>query len=394
MTLSNRLTEPPVPPDTAPNPTLAEPPAHELAAADPERPSSGGATWRDYLRLARPTQWAKSAFVIVGPLYGGAYHTPGQVAAIAGAVITMSLASSGCYVFNDIRDRESDARHPRKCRRPIASGRIGVGRARTFGVLLWLGALAGLALAATGAGGGLAAALLGMIAALYVANVSAYSAGLKQVVILDVMSLAAGFVLRVLAGCAAVLIEPSSWLLNTVFFLAMFLAFGKRLGERRTMGEDASTARGVQSAYTDDLLRMAVVVTAVATLLTYASYTQSQDDRFRAMIGIGSLPAEAADSGSGPGFGMNVLWLTVLPATYGLLRCIVLLERGRYDDPTVLVTKDRPMQASVAVFGLLTVGLLWTHPAPEAEPAGAVSDGQSRTIDPGHAMEGPVQQPR
>src|SRR5690606_16190890 len=125
-----------------------------------------------------------------------------------------------------------------KCRRPIASGRIGLAQAKVYGVLLWLGALAGLALVAAGGGGWLPAVLLGAIAALYVANVSAYSAGLKQVVILDVMSLAAGFVLRVLAGCAAVMVEPSSWLLNTVFFLAMFLAFGKRLGERRTMGAE------------------------------------------------------------------------------------------------------------------------------------------------------------
>src|SRR5690606_21521931 len=127
----------------------------------------------------------------------------------------------------------------------------------------------------------------------------------------------------------------------------MFLAFGKRLGERRTMGREASAARGVQSAYTDDLLRMAVVVTAVATLLTYATYTQSQDDRFRAMIGVASDSVAAVGAETATGFGMNLLWLTVLPATYGLLRCIVLLEQGRYDDPTVLVTKDRPMQVSV-----------------------------------------------
>src|SRR5690606_13531263 len=149
--------------------------------------------------------------------------------------------------------------------------------------------------------------------------------------------------------------------------------------ERRTMGVDAASARGVQSAYTDDLLRMAVVVTAVATLLTYAAYTQSQDDRFRAMIGVAALPAEAAGLASRPGFGMNLLWLTVLPATYGLLRCIVLLEQGRYDDPTVLVTRDRPTQISVAIFGVLTAVLLWTHPeAPEIGGVGAGSNGQSR----------------
>ncbi|MFG0284190.1 MAG: UbiA prenyltransferase family protein [Phycisphaerales bacterium JB039] len=347
----------------------------------PPAPDPGGvASWRDYLKLARPTQWAKGAFVVVGPLYGGAWHTPAHMLAIGGAVLAMSLASSGCYVMNDIRDREVDAQHPRKRLRPIASGRIGVAQARIFAVALWLGAAGGVALAALGPGGLTSAGLLGVIAALYIANVTAYSEGMKRIAILDVISLALGFVLRVLAGCAVVLIEPSSWLLNVVFFLAMFLAFGKRLGERRTMGPRAAAARAVQSAYTDDLLRMAVVVTAVATLLTYAAYTQSQDDRFRYMIG----PAGAGpDAASGAGFAMNLLWLTVLPATYGLLRCIVLLERGRYDDPTVLVTRDRPTQAAVALFGLLTAGLLWTHPAPRAEAPGREHDGDSRIVDPG-----------
>ncbi len=375
----------PVPPETA-NPSLSEPPEAETPDADPapglpEPGQAGRPLWRDYLRLARPAQWAKSAFVIIGPLYGAAWQTSGQIGAVIGAVAAMSLAASGCYVFNDIRDREADAHHPRKRLRPVASGRIGVSPARIYGLLLWIGALGGVAMTAVGPGGLLGAALVGTIVALYIGNVTAYSAGVKQVVILDVMSLALGFVLRVLAGCAAVMVEPSSWLLNTVFFLAMFLAFGKRLGERRTMGEDAAAARGVQSAYTDELLRMAVVVTAVATLLTYAAYTQSQDDRFRAMIGIPSYSSPELPA-SGAGFGMNLLWLTILPATYGLLRCIVLLERGRYDDPTVLVTRDRPTQASVAIFGLLTAGLLWSHPAPDTDLSGPDHDGGREVIDP------------
>ncbi|MBL8759458.1 MAG: hypothetical protein JNK35_13635, partial [Phycisphaerae bacterium] len=146
-----------------------------------------------------------------------------------------------------------------------------------------------------------------------------------------------GFVLRVLAGCAAVLVVPSTWLLNVTFFIAMFLAFGKRLGERRTMGDDAAAARLVQAKYTDELLRMVVVVTGVATLLTYAGYIQSQEFGFTR--------------------GFNLLWLTMLPATYGLLRCIVLLERGDYDDPTELAAKDRAFQVAVVVFVGLTVGL-------------------------------------
>jgi 4-hydroxybenzoate polyprenyltransferase len=158
---------------------------------------------------------------------------------------------------------------------------------------------------------------------------------MKHVVVLDVISLAAGFVLRVLGGCAATAVVPSSFLLNVTFFVAMFLAFGKRLGERRTMGDDAAAARAVHGTYTDELLRMAVVVTGVATLVTYATYIEKQD----AALFAGRF---------------NLLWLTMVPATYGLMRCIVLLERGDYDDPTEIAARDRAVQAAVILFAALT----------------------------------------
>ena len=174
--------------------------------------------------------------------------------------------------------------------------------------------------------------------ALYILNTTLYSIRFKHAVVLDVISLAAGFVLRVLGGCAAVGVPPSPMLLNVTFFLSMFLAFGKRLGERRTMGDGAASARAVQTAYTDELLRMAVVVTGVATLITYAGYVQDQGTKYE--------------------YGFNLLWLTMLPATYGLLRCIVLLERGRYDDPTELASQDRPLQAAALVFALITAAVM------------------------------------
>ena len=180
--------------------------------------------------------------------------------------------------------------------------------------------------------------LLGACVGLYVLNVLAYSSFLKHKIVADVMSLSLGFVLRVLGGCAAVGVEPSSWLLNVTFFVSMFLAFGTRLGERRTLGQGAAAARGVHSVYTDDLLRMAVVVTGVATLITYAIYVQDQAHYYTR--------------------GFNLLWITMLPATYCLLRAMVKVEVGEYDDPTELALKDRPFQAAAAVFGLLTIGLI------------------------------------
>jgi len=342
-------------------------PVAHAAAAD-----AGEPLWRALLRLARPKQWSKSAFVAVGPFYGGATGSA-DVAAVVLAMVGFAAAASGCYVVNDLRDADADRLHPRKRRRPIASGRISPGTARVFTAFLW--ALAGVCVASLLPLAAPAhAAALGLLVAAYVANVTAYSLGVKRVPVLDVLSLAMGFVLRVLGGCAAVGITPSTWLLNCTLFLAMFLAFGKRLGERRTMGDNAAAARSVQGFYTDELLRMAVVVTAVATLLTYAGYVQDQEARFVWALATG-----------GGVIGFNLLWISILPATYAVLRCIVLLERGLYDDPTELAARDRGFQLAAALFAALTAGLvLWAGPA--SGPAGA----SSTPARAGVAMGGPI----
>ena len=281
----------------------------------------------------------------MGPVYGGALTSVETVLTILGAFLGFGFASSFCYVVNDLADREADANHPRKRLRPIASGRVSPARARLLAAAMLFAAGASVALVAVFGEPEAGIWTAGLIA-IYVLNVVLYSVWSKHIVILDVIALAAGFVLRVLGGCAAVLVEPSTWLLNVTFFLAMFLAFGKRLGERRTVGDDAGAVRAVQLAYTDHLLRMLVVVTAVGTLLTYAGYVESRAaDHTHELWG---------------GWPLNVLWLTIAPATFGLLRCIVLLEQGRFDDPTELASKDRPFQLSALLFAGLTGVLLWS----------------------------------
>jgi 4-hydroxybenzoate polyprenyltransferase len=291
----------------------------------------------DVIRLLRPAQWAKSAFLLIGPAYGladGAWDPRAAWPTLVLVIIAFSLASSACYIINDVLDAPTDRNHPRKRNRPIASGRISPG----FGI----GFAAGLVLVCAAAlwfvPRGVEIWTL-LCVAIYVVNVTAYSAILKHIVIADVICLSIGFVVRVLAGCAAVGVTPSTWLLNSTFFLAMFLAFGKRLGERRLLGGTGATAaRGVQAGYTDELLRLAVMVTAVVTLMTYANYVQSRDAAYTR--------------------GFNLLWLTMLPATYSMLRAIVTLERGTYDDPTQLAFNDWPFQLGALAFVLLTVALM------------------------------------
>ncbi len=296
------------------------------------------------IRLARPAQWVKGVFVLLGPLYGFADKQPINFWSVAACFMAFAFASSGCYVINDLRDVEADKVHPRKKKRPLASGEVSVGVARVWAIALlaaaWLCTFIPVVIDGAVQNHMMWTAAL---VAVYVLNTILYSLRLKHLVIVDVLSLSLGFVLRVLGGCAAAGVEPTTWLLNCTFFVSMFLAFGKRLGELRSLGEAAGAARGVLRIYTIDLLKMAMVVTAVAALVTYAGYAQAKADRYTMHYA---------------GWGFNVLWLTMLPATYALMRSIVQMERGRYDDPTELAYKDGGFRAAVVVFGLLTVGAM------------------------------------
>lgn len=311
---------------------------------------------RALLKLARPTQWSKSVFVFIGPLYGlaslkGTMSVAHAMGAAGIAAAVFALLSSACYVVNDLKDVSEDRAHPRKKWRPIACGEVTPKQAVVFAGAL-LAAASGLLFLLDEP----VRVWVALCGAIYVANVMAYSYHLKHVVMVDVLCLALGFVIRVFAGCAAVGIAPSTWLLNSTLFLAMFLSFGKRLGERRTMetADEAAKVRRVQQLYTDEMLRMVVVVTAVATLITYAGYVQSQEKLYT----LG---------------GLNLLWLTMLPALFALLRCIALLEQGKYDDPTELAVHDRAFQLAAVVFGGITIILLVyfrIDPVVGATPAG------------------------
>lgn len=318
------------PPETRPET------AQETATPAKQRPLA-----LSLLKLARPHHWSKCIFVLAGPVYGaadllgsGASPTSLILPSVV-AVISFALAASGCYVINDLCDAEADRTHPRKKHRPIAAGDVTPGQAKAFAAALLATSLGVLALLPSPQ-----VWWTLVTVGLYIANVMTYSAYFKKHAIADVMGLSMGFVLRVLGGCAALGIGPSSWLLNVTLFIAMFLAFGKRLGERRSMGDKAAAARSVQGLYTDTLLEMAVVVTGVCTLVTYTIYVEGQAAYYT--------------------LGFNLLWLTVLPVTFVLLRCIVLLDAGRYDDPTEIALRDPVVRGGTLLFSGMTAFLmLW-----------------------------------
>ena len=213
----------------------------------------------------RPHQWLKNMFVFAGLLFSESWLNPDSGPLLHRVLLAFAAfccASSLVYILNDWHDRRSDALHPTKCRRPLASGAV---------PLLWAAALAVLLLLA-GAwlawGSPVLLALLGV----YVALNLAYSGYLKQVPVVDVSIIASGFMLRLLAGTLAVGIAPSRWLLLTGIFVALFLGFSKRRAE---MHHNLAAQRAVLAHYTPALLDTFMAMTMTATLTTYSLFATS-----------------------------------------------------------------------------------------------------------------------
>jgi 4-hydroxybenzoate polyprenyltransferase len=219
---------------------------------------------RDLVQLLRPHHWVKNGFVLAGLLFGHAWNDAALVAAALAATLAFCLASSAVYAFNDAHDAARDREHPEKSARPVARGAITPRAAQALAALL---AAAALALAAW-AGWPVAAMVLA-----YVALNAAYSLGLKHVPVLDVFIIAAGFMLRLLAGTWGIGIEPSRWLLACGFLLTLFLGFAKRRAELDRLADDAGQHRAVLESYSLEFLDRAVFACAFGMVLSYAAYT-------------------------------------------------------------------------------------------------------------------------
>jgi 4-hydroxybenzoate polyprenyltransferase len=218
----------------------------------------------ELLRLARPHHWTKNGFVLAGLLFGHAWGVPPVVAAALIATLAFCLASSAVYAFNDALDAPLDREHPEKRGRPVARGAVRPALAHAFAAALAVLGLATAAWASTG--------VLTSVAA-YLGLNAAYSLGLKRVPVLDVFVIAAGFMLRLLAGTWGLGIEPSRWLLACGFLLTLFLGFAKRRAELARLADDAVQHRPVLESYSTDFLDQAVFACALGMVLSYALYT-------------------------------------------------------------------------------------------------------------------------
>jgi len=288
-----------------------------------------GTLVRDIWQLLRPTQWSKNTVLFAALIFSKHLFVFSDVALVAAAFLCFCCVASGAYVMNDIRDCERDRQHPLKARRPLPSGRIQRGTAVVIAVAL------------TGAGliGAFALGLgFGLLTAFYFALQVAYTFVVKDMVILDVMSIATGFVVRAVAGGVVIAVPVSPWLIICTFLLALFLGFSKRRHELVLLDDRAIEHRASLREYSPYFLDQMIAVVTASTVVAYAIYTVSPEVREK--------------------LGTDQLYLTVPFVLFGIFRYLYLVhQREQGGNPTQLLLSDQPMLVDVVLW-ILTASVL------------------------------------
>jgi len=301
-----------------------------LSSVDPYPAPAGDRTRGRSMPVAlfvslRPRQWTKNLIVfagLVGSIGERKSVDSGSVVSAVVAFLVFCVLSGVVYLINDVRDREADQLHPNKRHRPVAAGDLSPQAAITSAVILTVAALASAF--------SLSAAF-GAIAAGYVVLLTLYSVTLKHVVILDVLTIALGFVLRAWAGAEAVQVSSSHWLLLLTLLGALVLGFGKRRAELVTLEQAATGHRRSLAEYSPYLLDQMMSVVNASTLLAYAFYTTDQETVAK--------------------FGTDRLLWTIPFPLYGIFRYLYLVhQREGGGDPSEMLATDGP---------LVVCGVLW-----------------------------------
>jgi 4-hydroxybenzoate polyprenyltransferase len=279
----------------------------------------------------RPRQWAKNVFVLAPLVFSQSLTEPRALARAGLAFVAFCMAASAVYLFNDLRDREEDRRHPLKKLRAIASGRVSPATAGTAAAVLAAAALA------CAAGLGLSVAA---IVAVYLTLNALYSSGLKAVAILDVLVLSLGFVLRVLGGGEAIGVAVSAWLLLCTIFVSLLLAVAKRRHELILLADGAPDQRRVLDHYSPLLLDQMINVVTAGSVLAYALYSISPEtvERFQTRYLVYTIPF----------------------VLFGIFRFLYLVYQGTSDlNPTESMLKDAPFLINLALWAATVTSIIY-----------------------------------
>ncbi len=277
-----------------------------------------------YLRLARPKQWTKNGFVLAGVVFAGQALEAMPLLQAFLALLAFCALSGAVYAANDVLDVKEDRRHPLKRLRPVASGEISPRAAVIYAVALALG---GVAL------GFFVNGWVGLAALAYLAMQAVYTPVLKHVAILDVMSISGGFVIRALAGAAAVEAPISPWLIVCTGLLTLFLGFSKRRYEIASLGDGAVVHRRNLQDYSVPMLDEMMNIMLSATIIAYSLYTFTVYRAENEIFMMASIPF----------------------VIYGVFRYMLLVHRDGGGDPDTLLLADRPLKITLLLW-LAVVG--------------------------------------
>ena len=311
-------------------------------------PEGTGTTLIAAVQALRPKQWVKNILLFAALIFSLNFTDLHMWVQTFCAFLSFCLVSSTGYIYNDIRDIEVDRLHPKKCRRPIAAGRLSLGAARVLmvGIFLTGCALAfALSLSTLEPGETFSSRppWFLLVTLLYFSTTLSYTFLFKNMVILDVMFIAAGFVWRAAAGAIAIQVEISAWLLVCTVFLSLFLGFNKRRGELALMKSQAATTRKILQEYNSSLLLQIQSITTSGTIISYALY---------AVLGSPFRPEQPW------------LLLTLPHVLYGVFRYMYLVEvKGEGGAPDETLLKDKPLLLTCALYGITVVLILACAPA-------------------------------
>ncbi|MEX2117770.1 MAG: decaprenyl-phosphate phosphoribosyltransferase [Bacteroidota bacterium] len=288
---------------------------------------------KSIFKLIRPRQWVKNLFLFAPLIFSKHLFEEGYLATEALGFAVFCLLSSGVYVINDITDREADRLHPLKKTRPIASGHISPRQG--FGISFVL--LSGAAVVASFLNGPFQVAAI----LYFVLNVM-YSIRLKHVILVDVFVIAAGFMLRVLAGAFVINVEVSHWLVLCTLFVSLFLAVSKRRGELLLVQQsNEATAREVLREYDVAFIDQMITITASGMAISYALYTVAERT---VMI-----------------FKTENLIFTTVFVLFGIFRYLYLIKKKETDDnPTLILLGDPVMVMNVAAWFLSCIVIIYS----------------------------------
>jgi 4-hydroxybenzoate polyprenyltransferase len=279
----------------------------------------------------RPSQWTKNLIVFAALIFGGKLFDWRSVLLSTEAFVIFCALSGVVYLVNDIADRESDRQHPLKRHRPIAAGALPAGTAAGFAVLI--GLLSLIAAFALGRD-------FGLVAGAYLLLMGFYSGPLKHMVILDVLTIAIGFVLRAAAGAVVLNVLISHWLLVCTILGSLFVAMAKRRHELILLADGAVSHRRILGEYSPYLLDQMISVVTASTLIAYIFYT---------------ISAETAAK-----FGTDWLGLTIPFPLYGIFRYLYLVhQREGGGSPADLLVRDRPLLACVALWVVTVILIIY-----------------------------------